>query len=214
MSSFRERNCVAEVLGFTYPKLHEGKKWFVDFFALAPASGEMRRKKYHIDNIPKIGERRKKAAEIIAVTLKKLRGGWNPWVNTQESRGYTLLSDVIDRYIGYIERKSRKKTKHTYQSRINILNQYLSSCVLPIKYAYQFDGAFINDFLDWLYLDRGVSERTRNNYRGWCYGFAEFMVSRKYIENNPVEHIPQLDEKKKISCFYFGLPGAKRRYST
>ena len=198
MSSFKERNCAAEVLGFTYPKLHEGKKWFVDFFALDPVSGEMRRKKYHIDNIPKIGERRKKAAEIIAVTLKKLRDGWNPWVNTQESRGFTLLSDVLSRYMEYIERKSRKKTKHSYQSRVNILNQYLSSCLLPIKYAYQFDGAFVNDFLDWLYLDRGVSERTRNNYRGWCYSFSEFLVSRKYIESNPVDHIPALDEKKKL----------------
>lgn len=198
MSSFRERNCVAEVLGFTYPKLHEGKKWFIDFFALDPISGKMKRKKYHIDNIPKIGERRKKAAEIMAVTLKKLRGGWNPWVNTQESRGFTLLSDCLDRYMEYIERKSRTKTKHSYQSRVNILNQYLSSCVLPIKYAYQFDGAFVNDYLDWLYLDRGVSERTRNNYRGWCYSFAEFLVSRKYLESNPVDHIPALDEKKKF----------------
>lgn len=197
MSSFRERNRAAELFGFTYPKLHTGKKWFIDFFALDPLTGTMRRKKYHIDNIEKIGERRKYAAELIAITLKKLRSGWNPWVNTQESRGFTFLSDCLTRYMEYIERKSRTKTKHSYQSRVNILNQYLSSCVLPIKYAYQFDGAFVNDYLDWLYLDRGVSERTRNNYRGWCYSFAEFLVSRKYIETNPVDHIPALDEKKK-----------------
>ena len=59
MSSFRERNRAAELLGFTYPKLHTGKKWFIDFFALDPLTGTMRRKKYHIDNIEKIGERRK-----------------------------------------------------------------------------------------------------------------------------------------------------------
>ncbi len=198
MSCQKICSTAAEMLGYTYPRLHEGKNWFVDFFAFDPAEGRMKRKKFMLDSIPKKSERRKKAAEIIETVTRKLRGGWNPWVNTQESRGFILLSDVISRYIGYIERKSRKKTMHTYLSRINILNQYLSSCVLPIKYAYQFDSAFVNDFLDWLYLDRGVSERTRNNYRGWCYGFAEFMVSRKYIENNPVEHIPQLDEKKKI----------------
>lgn len=198
MSCLTKRNTASELLGFTYPKLHDGKSWYVDFYAVDPSTGEMRRKKYKLDGLKKVSEKKRRAAEIIEAVTRQLRGGWNPWVNTQESRGFTLLSDVIDRYIGYIERKSRKKTKHTYQSRSNILNQYLSSCVLPIKYAYQFDGAFINDFLDWLYLDRGVTERTRNNYQGWCYGFAEFMVSRKYIENNPVEHIPQLDEKKKI----------------
>ena len=197
MSYLTKRNTATESLGFSYPKLHEGKIWYVDFFALDPATGEMRRKKFMLNNIPKKSERKRKAAEIIEVVTRQLRGGWNPWVNNQESRGFTLLSDVLARYMEYIERKSRTKTKHSYQSRVNILNQYLASCVLPIKFAYQFDGAFVNDFLDWLYLDRGVSERTRNNYRGWCYSFSEFLVSRKYIESNPVDNIPALDEKKK-----------------
>ena len=197
MSCPTKRNTASELLGFTYPKLHTGKSWYVDFYATDPTSGEMRRKKYKLDGLKKISEKKRRAAEIIEAVTRQLRSGWNPWVNTQESRGFTLLSDVLSRYMEYIERKSRKKTKHSYQSRVNILNQYLSSCVLPIKYAYQFDGAFVNDYLDWLYLDRGVSERTRNNYRGWCYSFGEFLVSRKYIDSNPVDHIPALDEKKK-----------------
>ncbi|MBR1804176.1 MAG: tyrosine-type recombinase/integrase [Muribaculaceae bacterium] len=197
MSCPTKRNTASELLGFTYPKLHTGKSWYVDFYATDPTSGEMRRKKYKLDGLKKISEKKRRAAEIIEAVTRQLRGGWNPWVNTQESRGFTLLSDVLSRYMEYIELKSRKKTKHSYQSRVNILNQYRSSCVLPIKYAYQFDGAFVNDYLDWLYLDRGVSERTRNNYRGWCYSFGEFLVSRKYIDSNPVDHIPALDEKKK-----------------
>ena len=197
MSYLTRRNTATEALGFTYPRLHEGKNWYVDFFALDPSTGLMRRKKFMLNNLPKKSEKRRKAAEIIEAITRQLRTGWNPWVNAQETRGFTLLSDVLERYMEYIERKARAKTKHSYQSRVNILNQYLSSCVLPIKYAYQFDGAFINDYLDWLYLDRGVSERTRNNYRGWCFSFAEFLVSRKYIESNPVDHIPALDEKKK-----------------
>ena len=187
----------SQLLGFTYPKLHTGKNWYIDFYALDPATGEMRRKKFMLDGLDKVSQKRRKAAEIIEQIMRKLREGWNPWVNSQESRGFTTLQDCLDRYMEYVAKKSRSKTKHSYQSRVNILLQYLSSCVLPIKYAYQFDGAFINDYLDWLYLDRGVSERTRNNYRGWCYSFAEFLVSRKYIESNPVDSIPALDEKKK-----------------
>ena len=187
----------SQLLGFTYPKLHTGKNWYIDFYALDPATGEMRRKKFMLDGLDKVSQKRRKAAEIIEQIMRKLREGWNPWVNSQESRAFTTLQDCLDRYMEYVAKKSRSKTKHSYQSRVNILLQYLSSCVLPIKYAYQFDGAFINDYLDWLYLDRGVSERTRNNYRGWCYSFAEFLVSRKYIESNPVDSIPALNEKKK-----------------
>ena len=187
----------SSLLGFTYPKLHKGKSWYVDFYAFDPAMGVMRRKKFMLDGLTKVCDKRRKAAEVIELIMRKLREGWNPWINSQESRSFTTIQDCLDRYMEYVARKSRTKTKHSYQSRVNILNQYLSSCVLPIKYVYQFDGAFVNDYLDWLYLDRGVSERTRNNYRGWCYSFAEFLVSRKYIETNPVDNIPALDEKKK-----------------
>lgn len=197
MLSSKLRYTTEAMIGYSYPQLHTGKKWYIDFYAFDPVLGEMRRKKFMLNGIKSLRERKRKATELLEALMHQLRDGWNPWVNAQESRGFTLLSEVLDRYMEYIERKSRTKTKHSYQSRVNILNQYLSSCVLPIKYAYQFDGAFVNDYLDWLYLDRGVSERTRNNYRGWCYSFAEFLVSRKYIETNPVDHIPALDEKKK-----------------
>ena len=39
MLSSTKRNSSSVLLGFTYPKLHEGKTWFVDFFALDPATG-------------------------------------------------------------------------------------------------------------------------------------------------------------------------------
>ena len=60
------------------------------FFALDPVTGEMKRKKFMLDSIKKKSERKRKAAEIIETVTRQLRGGWNPWVNTQESRGFTL----------------------------------------------------------------------------------------------------------------------------
>ena len=80
------------------------------------------------------------------------------------------------------------------------MKEYIDSLVVPIKYAYQFDTSFCNDFIDYVYLDRESSPRTRNNYRGWLYGFAEFMVARNYISSNPVEHIkiiPEYDKYRK-----------------
>ena len=71
----------SEVLNFTYPKLHTGKSWYVDFNSFDPATGTMKRKKYMLDSIGKIGERRKRATELIESLLKLLRAGWSPWVN-------------------------------------------------------------------------------------------------------------------------------------
>ena len=49
----KKLNSHSEILKFTYPKLHTGDKWYVDFYAFDPADGSMRRKKFHLDNIEK-----------------------------------------------------------------------------------------------------------------------------------------------------------------
>lgn len=55
MCSLRKNFCpVSEVLSFTYPKLHTGKSWYVDFTSYDPAVGKMRRKKYMLDSIEKV----------------------------------------------------------------------------------------------------------------------------------------------------------------
>jgi len=199
MSCITKRNTATELIGFTYPKLHEGKSWYVDFYALDPSTGEMRRKKFKLDGIPRISAKRRRAAEIIEAVTRQLRHGWNPWVNTQESRGFTLLSDCLDRYLEYVDKKGdRYKTKMRYRSSVNILREYFDSLVVPPKYVYQFNQTLIIDFLDWLLLDRDASARTRNNYRSWLYGLSEFFKKRKYINDNPVEDVEILKESTKF----------------
>lgn len=189
---------VSRLVGFTYPVLHQGAKWYVDFYAMDPSRNTMRRKKYFINDDLKRSEKVRRAAEIIESLTQQLMTGWNPWIASDESRGFVLFEDCIEKYLQAVERKDRKKTRDAYRSRVNILKEYLAECTLPIRYAYQFDSAFCNEFIDWIYLDRESSPRTRNNYRGWLYGFAEFMIARKYIKENPVESIKVISEHEKF----------------
>ena len=165
---------VSELVGYTYPKLHKGKEWYVDFYARDPATNKMRRKKYWIGSELRVSERVRRATEIINVISKQLMEGWNPWVTTDLSRGYVLFDNCLERYLDYVDRMDRKKTRQSYRSRVNILREFISSQVNPIKYAYQFDASFCNDFIDWIYLDRESSPRTRNNYRD---GFTDWQSS-------------------------------------
>lgn len=187
----------SEVLSFTYPKLHTGKTWFVDFTSYDPATGTMKRKKYHLDSIPKITDRRKRAAELIEALLKQLRCGWSPWVNVDDNRGYTLLEDALQKYEASLEKLPKLKTRQSYGSKLNVLREYISMQLLPPRYVYQFSASFISEFLDWLYLDRDVSGRTRNNYRGWCSSLAAYFIEREYISSNPVEKIRVVPEDAK-----------------
>ena len=199
MLSRTQGTCISQLNGYSYPKLHKGKKWYVDFYANEPVTNEMKRKKYFIDMDLSVADRYKRAAEIITTLSKKLFEGWNPWVEVLETRGYTLFTDVLERYLEYVERKDRKKTRESYRSRAKILLDYIKTRTQnPIKFAYQFDSSFCNDFLDWVYLDRENGPRTYNNYRGWLFGFAEFLIARKHIKSNPVEHIKVMREEQKF----------------
>lgn len=182
---------------FTYPRLHTGKSWYIDFLAFDPAEGKMKRKKYMLDNIPTIRERRAKSAEIINSLLKLLRTGWSPWVDANAARSYTLLDKALERYEKHLERLQRQKTRQSYSSRVNILKEYNATLPIPIKYVYQFDKAFISGFLDYIYYDRESSARTRNNYRGWCSSLASYFIEHAWLTENPAEKIKSIEETPK-----------------
>ncbi len=186
------------LLSFTYPKLHIGKDVYVDFFAFDPAEGKMKRKKYMLNSNLSAREKKRRATEIMEAAISKLRIGWNPWINENDSRSYTLFEDVVKRYITTVNKSLKEKTKKDYNSRIKVMLDYNARRINPLRYIYQYDEAFVSDFLDWVYLDRESSARTRNNYRGWCFTFATYLKQKRYIKVNPVESIPLVKEQAKF----------------
>ena len=171
---------------------------FVYFSAYDPARGIMTRKRYYITDNLSISAKKHRAAEIMEVLTKQLCQGWNPWLTNDESRGFVLFENCLERYSEYVDRMDRKRTRQSYSSKVNIFKDFIAVQTNPIKYAYQFDVTFCTDFIDWIFLDRESSPRTRNNYRGWLYSLAEFLIARKHIKTNPVEHIRVMPEHEKF----------------
>lgn len=192
MYSFFRTGKSSSLVGYT--TLHKGVRWFVDFTAWNPAISAMRSKRCYVSGSLSITQKKVRANEILQVLTRQLAQGWNPWVNDDDSRGHVIFENRLQRYEDYVERMDRKKTRQSYHSRVNILREFIASLASPIKFVYQFDQSFCNDFIDWIYLDRESSPRTRNNYRVWLFGFAEFMMARKYINSSPVERIKVMSE--------------------
>ena len=191
------------LIPYTVPKLHTGKTWYVDFFAFDPLSGTLRRKKYHLDSIPKKSDRVRRATEIISAVYQRLITGWSPWVTTTSEKEYSTFTDAIELYRIYVNKMSdtgsmKKKTRHDYLSRLKTLEDYNTRFRKPIIYSYQFDTAFVSDFLDYIFLSRDSSPRTRNNYRTWLSAFSGWMLERNFIETNPVEGVKVLSENVKF----------------
>ena len=189
-------NRVNEVIGFTYPKLHEGKTVYVDFFAFDPSVGRMRRKKKHFDHIKNKGQRNRAINHYMVVVSEQLRRGWNPFAETS-NRGLSTINLISVRYSDSILQYDRKKTRQSYSSRLNIFNEFLEEQTVQPKYAYQISRELIIDFLDWLIQERGVSNRTRNNYLGWVSSFCEWMRVRGYLTENPAKDIENLRNGEK-----------------
>lgn len=194
---------VNDIITYTLPKLHKSKKnWYIDFLAIDPATGGLRRKKYMLDKIQKVSERNARAAEIITNVTIKLRKGWTPWADVQDRRGYAQVRNVLELYQNHILKlhasgSMKKKTFYDYSSRMCYLQDFIDAQPIPIIYMYQFDQSLISDFLDYIFLDCDTSARTRNNYRTWCSALCGWMIEKKYLEKNPVIGIKPIPEGEK-----------------
>lgn len=189
---------------WTYPTLHKGKCWYVDFYILDPASGVMRRKKYMLARYKTTKARNEMARQKIMWIVEEVKNGWNPWVKARTTREFTSWRTVLGRYKEYLMAADRKgllkhKTVYDYQSRIRIFEQFLDESDTHLQYVYQFDRALCVEFLDYLYYDKDVSAVTRNGYRTWMSTFSSWLIEKLYIgkDDNPVADIRMMREEEK-----------------
>lgn len=189
---------IVELMGYSIPSYHEGKKSYVDFYAFDIAECKIRRKKYHLDSITSKRKRQEYAKKLILELTKKLSTGWRPWCSQKGSeRGYTPIEECLDRYLERIKQFGKPRTIHTYTSNVTILKTYLKSLPAPPKYICEFKKEIVVDFLDWLLIKRNVGPRTRNNYRNWLNILSEYLIERKYITENPTIGTEKLREPSK-----------------
>lgn len=191
-----------EVISFKYPKLYTGKDWYIGFYAYDPAKGEMRRKRIRINNIEGITKRRQYASSLISRISQKLEQGWNPWIEEENSKAYHFFTDVCRNYSNYIQKQYndgtlRNKTMVDYLSRLSKFTTWNAKKDYPITYIYQCNRSFIQEFLDFVYIEENNSPRTRNNYLTWLSTFSSYLVQKMYLKEKPTEGIIALRVSKK-----------------
>ncbi len=192
---------IGSVIDYTPPRLHVGNDWYVDFYSYDPAQKKKRRKKYKLNYIEKIGDRRRYAANLIKKLHQKLEDGWNPWIESENERAYHTFKDVCDHYRRYITKLEadgilRPDTYRDYTSQLRNIEEWNTGKKSPIVYIYQFDRMFIVDLLEYMYIGRGNSAVTRNNYLTFARGFCNFLLNHQYVKDNPSEGIAFISKSK------------------
>lgn len=199
MCAKRATTHIVELIGYTIPSYHEGKNSYIDFYFYDSELSKIRRKKYHLDSIPSKRKRKAYATVFISELTKKLMTGWRPW-NSQNGidKEEILFTECLDKYLERIKKFGKERTIHTYTSYINIIKEFLKISANPPKFVSDFNKEFVVEFLDWLLMNREVGPRTRNNYRNWLNIFSEYLIERKYINENPTIGTGKLKEQSKF----------------
>ena len=186
-----------------------GKDKYVYWYVLDPQSildgaPRLKRMRKKFNDYPTARLRDEAATRFILELSSKLKTGWNPLFEENPQKAFTPILNALELYQHHLTKQHKDKilkdkTKVDYESRLNTLRQYVSTKA-SITYTYQFNQAFIESFLDYIYYDRDNSPRTRNNYLNWLGSFSAWMVGRNLVKDTGIEHIkklPEYDKKRK-----------------
>lgn len=208
MCSSRKRISFAGIEKFRLPVYHrKGKVKYVSFYVLDPESiikGEpkMKRIRKRFDRYKTVKERDEAALRFREEVSAKLKSGWNPLIAESANRGFTSFDDAVGQYIRHLTKLNKEhalkdKTLVDYRNRLERFCEYKEERPEKIIYIYQVDRVFVEGFLDYVYLDRDTSSRTRNNYQRWVSSFCTWLVNKGFLKENPTVGIALIREEEK-----------------
>ena len=183
------------------PEVCWGKEVFVSFYAFDPEQGKLRRKRIKLNRELKAIEGRRAQKEYVsgvcARIREELRAGWNPWMQQAEGLVYVRWEDACQRYKEYLgkqlsEHNMREESVTSYLSYLRVMQRWIAGERRNVHYAYQFNKQLVDQFLDYIYLDRDNSIQTRNNYLSWIKSFAQYLLRKSYIKEDPTAQIPRM----------------------
>jgi integrase len=195
----QKKNQISAVLNYKPPRLVTGKSWCISFYAFDPVLDSMRKKRIKLNHISPISLRRKTGEHYIKLLNEKLINGWNPWIESTNSNAYKHFSDVLNNYRLYLNHQLNKDvirpdTFRSYSSSLSMLEKYNEKHA-KIKYIYQFNQIFCIGFLDYIFVERENTARTRNNYLTTLGVFAHYLVQHQYLTSKPTDGITPIKKR-------------------
>lgn len=185
---------IQSIIGWKPPVFHQASECYVSVSAFDPSIGKMRIKKFMLGFIKGKRRQREYGAQLSKRLYKKLLEGWNPWIEVSKPEEYHRFDDVCSQYITYLKKLCkdggiRKGSVDNYLGKLSFMRKWMQNGKIDVVYIYQFDKNVISKFLDYVFVERGDSIRTRNNYIGWLKSFSSYLLARGYVQKDPTEGI-------------------------
>jgi site-specific recombinase XerD len=203
MSTSQKIRNVISLVDFVPAELRENQTWKIVYYVKCPYENKLKRKENRVRPMKNKSERRKLGREMVLEINKKLERGWNPFVNSNEVRGFVKFSEATKIFLDRAKKEvsngqKREDTYRSYKSFIKNILDYLKEIKEDEMFAIKFKDDLVRDFLDVIYYDRDNSARTRNNYLRFIRTLSDWLIRHKYISENPTTRIELVPQKKKL----------------
>lgn len=169
-------------------ELRINKEWLIVYRAKNPLTGSMDRFRMRVPVIEPKNERIKHAKKIVVGINEKLASGWSPFME-ETGKNYKTFLEAVEMFLKGIDKQVkdgvlREDTKRTYNSNCNLLKVFVQvHC--KITFALEINRVFCVKYLDWIYIERNSSPRTRNNHLIFIKLFCSFLVNKGMLAENP-----------------------------
>jgi site-specific recombinase XerD len=170
-------------------ELKMNKDWMIIYYAKNPVNGKLDRHRLRVPSIENKTERIKHGKRIVAEINNRLATGWSPYME-ESGKNYKTFKVVVEDFLKHINKQIkddvlRPDTLRTYNSNLNLLQQFMREKNFKITFALEINKNFCVRYLDWVYMDRNNSPRTRNNHLAFIKLFCAFILSRGILNENP-----------------------------
>lgn len=179
--------------GYLPAELHEGKEWYIAYYALNPTTGKLARKRIKCNRISSLSLRRAYAKKMCLDINTKLAGGWNPFLEQEAGKGFSKLIDALHTFKTEKNKELRSDSTRCYNSYLKTIEEWLIKRNEADIYGISFSKQHALDLLSDIYLKHNVSNRTYNNYLAFYRTLFNWMVEREYCK---VNHFTKLSKKK------------------
>jgi integrase len=169
---------------------------YVFFAAFDPVSGEMKRKRIYIDHIGDKKLRDRHAKKLVDHINNMLDSGKNPFVDQENSKKYTSIDKALTFVLDFKNLYIRKRTQHSFDSRMKILREWLVKKNLQQKFIFEFTEDVALAYMNDLISKRDISGRTFNNYLIDYRTFFNTLMKNKFITSNPFHGVSKIQEQE------------------
>jgi len=180
------------------PRLVKARQgWYVVYYHLVAGIWTRERKTFNLNRIREKPRRLERAREIMeqldGSLAMRQQGGVAVELNALAS---TPIVEAIEFAVGIICQSPKKETRKSFIMIRKMLVEFIQKRKMEHLAVSQFDSRCARAFMDNA-VQRGISNTTFNNYRGFATIVFNKLINRDFITVNPFHKIEVLDREEK-----------------